>query len=105
VSEQRISVHCLGARALKEVSWRFRYFWAADGQKLSTQSGVFRTNCIDCLDRTNVVQSAFGRQTLHRHLVRLGIATPDELKGNEALDLVFNNRQLCFVYVFSTDRL
>lgn len=24
------------------------------------QSGVIRTNCMDCLDRTNVVQSVFG---------------------------------------------
>lgn len=26
-----------------------------------TQSGVMRTNCMDCLDRTNVVQSVFSR--------------------------------------------
>ena len=31
---------------------------------LQTQSGVFRTNCIDCLDRTNVVQSVLGRNIL-----------------------------------------
>ena len=28
---------------------------------LSTQSGVMRTNCMDCLDRTNVVQGVFSR--------------------------------------------
>ena len=32
---------------------------------LSTQSGVVRTNCMDCLDRTNVVQSVFSRQIAH----------------------------------------
>ena len=29
-----------------------------------TQNGVFRTNCMDCLDRTNVVQSVLGRNIL-----------------------------------------
>lgn len=29
-----------------------------------TQSGVFRTNCMDCLDRTNVVQSVLARNIL-----------------------------------------
>ena len=28
------------------------------------QRGIFRTNCIDCLDRTNVVQSAIARVVL-----------------------------------------
>lgn len=27
------------------------------GQILSEQKGIFRTNCLDCLDRTNVVQN------------------------------------------------
>ena len=32
---------------------------------LSVQSGVMRTNCMDCLDRTNVVQGVFSRQIAH----------------------------------------
>jgi phosphatidylinositol 4-phosphatase len=28
---------------------------------ISTQRGVMRTNCMDCLDRTNVVQGVFSR--------------------------------------------
>ena len=28
------------------------------------QTGVLRTNCIDCLDRTNVVQGMLGRKAL-----------------------------------------
>ena len=31
---------------------------------LCRQEGVFRVNCMDCLDRTNVVQTAFCRQVL-----------------------------------------
>jgi len=34
------------------------------GKVLSRQSGIIRTNCIDNLDRTNVVQSLFGRQSI-----------------------------------------
>ena len=33
-----------------------------------TQSGVLRTNCMDCLDRTNVVQSACARTILEAQL-------------------------------------
>ena len=32
------------------------------------QTGSIRTNCMDCLDRTNVVQSLFGRYILFRQL-------------------------------------
>lgn len=38
---------------------------------LSVQSGVFRTNCIDCLDRTNVVQTLFGRIFLYKMLNKI----------------------------------
>jgi hypothetical protein len=39
------------------------------------QTGVVRTNCMDCLDRTNVVQSIFGRYVLFQQLVEAGIVT------------------------------
>lgn len=44
-----------------------------DGQLISLQQGVFRTNCIDCLDRTNVVQSMLARRSLNSILQKLGI--------------------------------
>ena len=34
---------------------------------------MFRTNCIDCLDRTNVVQSMLARNNLQAVLIRLGV--------------------------------
>ncbi|CAA0827794.1 Phosphoinositide phosphatase SAC1 [Striga hermonthica] len=37
------------------------------------QSGVLRTNCIDCLDRTNVAQYAYGLAALGRQLHALGL--------------------------------
>jgi hypothetical protein len=36
----------------------------------SFQQGVFRSNCIDCLDRTNVVQSMLARRALDLQLKR-----------------------------------
>lgn len=35
---------------------------------IQTQSGTFRTNCMDCLDRTNVVQGVFSRFVAHEQL-------------------------------------
>jgi hypothetical protein len=39
-----------------------------DDQVKHRQSGVLRTNCMDCLDRTNVVQSACARTALEAQL-------------------------------------
>jgi hypothetical protein len=36
-----------------------------NSQIMQLQSGTFRTNCMDCLDRTNVVQGVFSRQIAH----------------------------------------
>ena len=40
-----------------------------DGHVVSTQEGVYRTNCIDCLDRTNVVQNMLARRILQNKLL------------------------------------
>ena len=40
----------------------------------AVQRGVLRTNCIDCLDRTNVAQFAAGLAALGRQLAALGIS-------------------------------
>ncbi|KAI5084664.1 hypothetical protein GOP47_0000833 [Adiantum capillus-veneris] len=41
--------------------------------KRSFQHGVLRSNCIDCLDRTNVSQYAFGLVALGQQLHQLGV--------------------------------
>ena len=46
----------------------------ADIHKL--QSGVLRTNCVDCLDRTNVAQYSHGLVALNQQLRTLGITGP-----------------------------
>jgi hypothetical protein len=39
-----------------------------DNQIICTQKGVFRTNCMDCLDRTNLVQNEISRRALLDYL-------------------------------------
>lgn len=41
------------------------------------QRGTVRTNCMDNLDRTNVVQAALAKWTLNRQLRDLGILPDD----------------------------
>ncbi|KAF4967136.1 hypothetical protein FSARC_5256 [Fusarium sarcochroum] len=43
-----------------------------EGEQLSRQRGVFRTNCMDCLDRTNVCQSSFAKHMLEVQLKEEG---------------------------------
>jgi hypothetical protein len=37
------------------------------------QNGVARTNCIDCLDRTNAAQFVIGKRALGRQLQAIGV--------------------------------
>ena len=46
------------------------------GEHLQKQSGVLRINCIDCLDRTNVVQGWLARRQLDRLLTQMGLLAP-----------------------------
>lgn len=38
------------------------FFLSCDGQSGRQQTGTIRTNCLDCLDRSNSVQSFLGQQ-------------------------------------------
>lgn len=58
---------------------------------MSHQKGVFRVNCIDCLDRTNVVESAFARHVLNRQLGAVALLDPSEEKQRTETDVVFND--------------
>ncbi|KAG5648880.1 hypothetical protein DXG03_000229 [Asterophora parasitica] len=42
---------------------------AASDDIITDQKGVFRTNCLDCLDRTNFVQDILSRTTLEQYLL------------------------------------
>lgn len=52
------------------------------------QTAVVRTNCMDCLDRTNVVQTMLARWTLTRQLTDVGILRSGESQDD---DPVFQN--------------
>ncbi|XP_048694810.1 phosphatidylinositol-3-phosphatase SAC1 isoform X2 [Caretta caretta] len=45
----------------------------SDGKVVTQQDGIFRSNCMDCLDRTNVIQSLLARRSLQAQLQRLGV--------------------------------
>ena len=53
--------------------------WLKDSSgKTETQTSVFRTNCIDTLDRTNVVQGMLARRSLEHILATKGILKEEE---------------------------
>ncbi|XP_041798661.1 phosphatidylinositol-3-phosphatase SAC1-B [Chelmon rostratus] len=57
-----------------ELQDEFGYFLVdADGKELLNQEGTFRSNCMDCLDRTNVIQSLLARRSLQSQLRRMGV--------------------------------
>ncbi|ODM16288.1 hypothetical protein SI65_08287 [Aspergillus cristatus] len=60
----------------------FNYAVVQDNQIRQGQAGIIRTNCMDCLDRTGVAQSAFGQWALERQLKKEGIDV--DLGGNSA---------------------
>ncbi|KAL1974318.1 hypothetical protein VTN31DRAFT_4522 [Thermomyces dupontii] len=49
----------------------------------TVQTGVVRTNCMDCLDRTNVVQSMLGRWAITRQLMDVGVLRPGESASDD----------------------
>jgi len=55
------------------------YFYQEDGKTLITQKGVFRTNCMDNIDRTNVVQALFCREALGKIFVKMGLLDSQNL--------------------------
>ena len=52
-----------------------RYGVYREGDRDERQGGVLRINCIDCLDRTNVVQGWLARKQLDKLLTSLGLLT------------------------------
>ncbi|AQL09221.1 Phosphoinositide phosphatase SAC2 [Zea mays] len=58
---------------------------AAKLAPLLLQKGVLRTNCIDCLDRTNVAQFAYGLAALGRQLHALGLTEAQKIELHDPL--------------------
>ena len=59
--------------ALRDPLGRFGSTVEIGGKLLKKQIGVVRTNCMDCLDRTNVAQSACASYILEKQLAEEGI--------------------------------
>ncbi|XP_033088214.1 synaptojanin-1 isoform X3 [Trachypithecus francoisi] len=61
----------------KFLDYGFFYFNGSEVQRC--QSGTVRTNCLDCLDRTNSVQAFLGLEMLAKQLEALGLAEKPQL--------------------------
>ncbi|KEQ68474.1 hypothetical protein M436DRAFT_58341 [Aureobasidium namibiae CBS 147.97] len=59
---------------LRPAMQKFGWTVQQDNKFISTQTGVLRTNCMDCLDRTNVVQSGAAGHALQDQLAELGLS-------------------------------
>ncbi|EES06956.1 hypothetical protein BDA96_04G188600 [Sorghum bicolor] len=73
---------------IKDYLQKHKYFLVNDkGEKIEEQTGTVRTNCIDCLDRTNVTQSMIGRNILESQLQRIGVfGAGDTISKHAAFD-------------------
>ncbi len=57
-----------------------KYAWLDSQGLVCKQDGVFRVNCVDCLDRTNVAQTALAGAVLRRQLAKLGVFGPEDVE-------------------------
>lgn len=63
------------------------------------QTSVVRTNCMDCLDRTNVVQSTISRWVLNRQLREAGILQSTEvIENDEQFMQIFKNSKKMLLF-------
>ncbi len=62
LSEHITSLSLLFTLDIMYTVWRLDS--QVSGSPLCQQEGVFRVNCMDCLDRTNVIESVYAREVL-----------------------------------------
>ncbi|XP_078787260.1 synaptojanin-1 isoform X6 [Oryzias latipes] len=55
------------------------FYYSGETGIVRTQGGTMRTNCLDCLDRTNSVQAFFGLEMLTRQLEQMGLTEKPQL--------------------------
>uniref|UniRef100_A0A7E4UTD1 Phosphatidylinositol-3-phosphatase SAC1 n=1 Tax=Panagrellus redivivus TaxID=6233 RepID=A0A7E4UTD1_PANRE len=80
----------LGALLDKDIV-EFGYFYSnlANPVETRSQSGYFRTNCMDCLDRTNVVQAMIAKASLRHQLLNLGIVDGSIISLDDLGDFIY----------------
>ncbi|XP_055376290.1 synaptojanin-1 [Condylostylus longicornis] len=59
---------------IEECQAYYGLFHVNGKEVLEEQIGTIRTNCLDCLDRTNCVQTFFGLDSLKDQIIALGLA-------------------------------
>jgi len=63
--------------SMKEKLTEIGYCWIdKSGELVLKQNGIVRTNCVDCLDRTNIVQGAISQFVGVAQFKKLGFITP-----------------------------
>lgn len=62
--------------ALAPEAVKMSFHWRDAKGPICNQNAIFRVNCMDCLDRTNVVQTAMGRAVMESQLVKVGLMPP-----------------------------
>ncbi|KAF8885657.1 polyphosphoinositide phosphatase [Infundibulicybe gibba] len=72
----------------------FHYLQDEDPQRqwrnnISLQNGICRTNCVDCLDRTNAAQFVLGKRALGHQLYALGVVeNPNLAFDSDAVNML-----------------
>ncbi|XP_041065823.1 phosphatidylinositide phosphatase SAC2 isoform X1 [Carcharodon carcharias] len=79
--------HCRGMKfenvqtltdAISDIIMDMKWGWVDQAGEICKQEGIFRVNCMDCLDRTNVVQAAIARVVMEQQLKKLGVMPPEQ---------------------------
>ncbi|XP_059803799.1 phosphatidylinositide phosphatase SAC2 [Hypanus sabinus] len=79
--------HCRGMKfenvqtltdAISDIITDMKWGWVDQAGEICKQEGIFRVNCMDCLDRTNVVQAAIARVVMEQQLKKLGVMPPEQ---------------------------
>ncbi|XP_034407867.1 phosphatidylinositide phosphatase SAC2 isoform X2 [Cyclopterus lumpus] len=79
--------HCRGMKfenvqvltdAISDLITEMKWAWVDQAGVICKQEGIFRVNCMDCLDRTNVVQAAVARAVMEQQLKKLGVMPPEQ---------------------------
>ncbi|XP_063956785.1 synaptojanin-1-like isoform X1 [Lytechinus pictus] len=72
------NLHLLKKKVATDVD-RFGFFYSEGEEVIRHQTGTIRTNCLDCLDRTNAVQTFFGQDMLAKQLEALGVTSKPQI--------------------------
>ncbi|KAJ7325270.1 hypothetical protein JRQ81_018290 [Phrynocephalus forsythii] len=95
--------HCRGMKfenvqtltdAISDIITDVKWCWVDQAGVICKQEGIFRVNCMDCLDRTNVVQAAIARVVMEQQLKKLGVMPPEQplpVKCNRIYQIIWAN--------------